>query len=289
MRLNAYLLLGDPRWIRQSVLSYYDHVEQVVALGDRNHLAWNGGPLAVQECIDILTSLDREKKVRVVLRDLVSVAAHPMAMDTDARQAALDMCAEADWVLQVDADEIIPNWTSFASALLAADNARKQALDYPARWFLGRAHSRLGDLHLEASDGMTRIAAHYPGPLAIRPGRRLNYSRRSIADYFRVDFKPWNTYHEYTRSHPVHMVVPRQDGVIHMSWVDPPEGPVTKAASQHGHAREHLMTEFAALRLKRLRHPWRTVLTTPLRASHGHPHRLRLTRLAITADTVRFR
>jgi hypothetical protein len=213
-----------------------------------------------------------------------------MALDTQARQAAVDLCADSDWVLQLDADEIVSNWTSFSAALEEANDAGKQALDYPSRWFLGRARSRMfNDIYLEASDGLCRIAAHYPGPLAVRPSCRLNYSRRTIADYFRVDIRRHNTYHEYTRSHPVHKIVARDDAVIHMSWVDPPETATTKTAAQHGHAREHLMTEFATLRSTRLRHPLLTVLTTPLRTSHGHPHRLRPTRLDVSPTLVRFR
>lgn len=288
MRISAYFLLGDPRWIDLSVAAIYSRVDKIIAVGDVNRLAWDGSPLPVDECVEILRHNDPERKVELRLADLVRPGRHPMLSDTEARRLALDGLQDADWVLQLDADEILTSPSTFFAALDMADSHGADALDYPSRWILGRAHVPFRhDIYLEASDGAGRIAAHYPGPLAVRPQVHLNYSRRATCDYFRVDIRRHNSYHEYTRSHPVHWVVRPNEAVMHLSWVDR-TGRTGKSTTQHGHRKDHLIDQAMTLAGSRLRHPLRTVLTTPFRVSHGHPHRLRLTRIDLDARPPQF-
>jgi len=61
--MHAYLLLGDPEWLVQSVRSYYDHVERIVACYDVDHVGWNGYPMRTKTCLDLLASLDVDGKV----------------------------------------------------------------------------------------------------------------------------------------------------------------------------------------------------------------------------------
>ena len=288
MRVGAYILLGDPRWLRQSVSSYYDRVERIIALGDEHHRAWDGTPLPVRACIEELKRLDHASKVTLCLEDLVDPQLHRMQQDTHARRMALQRLADVDWVLQLDADEVMVAPERFFEMLRLADSRGVDAMDYPSRWMLGRTSvGGRNDLFLEASDALLRVASHYPGPLAVRPNVHLNYSRRAICEYFRVDLRRRNTYHEYTWSHPVHAVVQPAEAILHLSWVDR-EDVSPKTTRQHGHAGDHAMEELAALRDRRLRHPLVTVATTPFRAGHGHPHRLRLTRLRLTEEVAAF-
>lgn len=285
MKISAYILLGDPRWLRESVRSYYPWVDRIVAIGDHESRAWDGSDLPVEECLTILNEIDREGKIEVLLNDLVRPRVPRMLLDTEARRAALAHLQDSDWVLQIDTDEILTEPGTFMSLLEKADKqSHVAAFDYPSRWFLGRAKTPWPGLWLlESSDALHRIRAHYPGPLAVRPTAHLNYSRRATCNYFRVDLAPRNTYHEYTWSHPVHAVVRPREAVMHLSWVER-SGTDNKQPAQHGHAGEHLLDEDQRLRAFRLRHPLVTIMTNPARATHGHPHRLRLTRIVMASD-----
>jgi hypothetical protein len=289
MRLFAYFLLGDPRWLRESILSYYPLVDRIFAVGDVRDRGWDGAKLPVDECIDILKCLDVERKAEIVRADLTRLSAHPMQLDTEARQLALSVAGDAgaDWVLQLDADEIATSLDHLRAAIARADQAGAQALDYPARWILGLARAgRRRDLYLEASDALGRVAAHYPGPVAVRPEVHLSYSRRAFARYYRVDVRTHNSYHEYTRSHPVHMTVPKTAAIMHLSWVQ--RGQHLKKAARHAHRDEHALVEGQELAAWRQQHPCLTIATNAFRASWGHPHRLRLTRLDLHSSPPRF-
>lgn len=291
MNVNAYILLGDPRWIRESICSYYPLVQRIVALADDNSRGWDENPLPVEQCVDLLREVDPLKKLEVIRAPIVHPGLHPMVMDTAARQLALDAASadDPDWVLQFDTDEIVTAPGTLARVLATAAAKGADAIDYPSRWILGRADTKWRrDRYLEASDALWRVAAHYPGPVAVRPHTRLNYSRRAIGVYYRVDFRRFNTYHEYTRLHPVHETVSPREGILHLSWVDR-QSREAKSERRHGHHEDHDLTTFAAQRRWRLAHPLLAVASTPLRAGHGHPNRLRMVRLHLGDGRPRFR
>lgn len=290
-RLSAYLLLGDPRWIRSSVLSYYHAVDRIVALSDSDGNGWNGAPLPIADCVGELRELDTERKIVFYERPLVRPGVHPMKLDTEARRIGLQLAGQdADWVLQLDTDEIVTSIGALIECIDLAARAGADAVDYPSRWFLGKVRVfDLGNVYLEASsNALWRVAAHYPGPVAVRPNSYLNYSRRSIGTYFRVDVRKYNSYHEYTRLHPVHKVVSTREAIMHLSWVDRPDGLWSKDYRVHGHRDDHGLSVFDRQRTFRLGHPMLAVLGTPLRAGHGHPNRLRFARLNLDATPPRF-
>lgn len=281
MRLAAYVLMGDTRWVQQSILSYYHLVDRIVAIGDRRSRAWDGSPLAVDDCERILRTLDRDRKIVFYRPELVDIGMHPMELDTRARAAALARAREfAPWVLQIDLDEVVPRPQTLLTSLQKASHLGAQALDFPSRWFLGAVPGRPG-VFLEACRANWGHSAHYPGPIAIGPGAELNYARRAFARTYRVDLRSRNTYPEYTADHPVHEVIAPKDAIIHLSWVFPGEGTPRLKREQYGHSLDFDMEAFATRRNWRLKHPNLTVLSTPLRFSHGHPNMLRFSRLRI--------
>lgn len=289
VELAAYVLLGDTRWVRQSVLSYYDHVTRLVAIGDRHCRGWDGQPLSVEASAAAVADLDHENKVEFVCDDLYLPGMHPVALDTRARQLGLARARQhADWVLQIDLDEIVPCPEVLVQHVRQAAEQDADAVDFPSRWFMGKVGGRT-DTYLEACSATWRTAAHYPGPLAVGPTATLNYARRAFARTYRVDIRKRNTYPEYTRDHPVHAVVPPREAVIHMSWVLPHEQLPSYKCDQYGHEFDFDMNRFRSYRAWRLRHPWLTTLGTPLRAWHGHPNRLRPCRLRIRYDTISYR
>jgi hypothetical protein len=99
VKVNAYILLGDPRWIRESVNSYYPLVERIFALADNESRGWDGRPLPVRKCVDLLKEVDPLGKVEIIRAPIVNPNFHPMSMDTAARQLALDARAPAKSLL----------------------------------------------------------------------------------------------------------------------------------------------------------------------------------------------
>lgn len=222
LRLNAYVLAADPWFLAESVRAYYAHVRRIVVSYDRSSTSWSGTPLPVGECLRILKALDVEGKCVLAPGDFWRPDERPLDNDTHQRRVALDQAGEgADWVLQLDTDEVIPSFGTFFGVLRRAEDHGAAALDYPARWL----YARVGDVagggrYLEASTRSWRAAAGFPGPLAVRPGVRLHCARQvQSAPHYRVDLRPWNTDPAHAHGTIVHEVVPIRDAVVHYSWV----------------------------------------------------------------------
>ncbi|MBE7158495.1 MAG: hypothetical protein INR62_08700, partial [Rhodospirillales bacterium] len=124
MRTNAYLLAADPAWIESSVLSYYPLVERIVVSYDEDGFGWTGAPLDIDQCLRRLRVIDRDGKLdfqpgHYARREFFR---RPLENDTYQRQCALDQAGtDADWVLQLDTDEIIGDASIFTDCLAQAD------------------------------------------------------------------------------------------------------------------------------------------------------------------------
>lgn len=107
MRLHAYVLAGDPAWATESLTSYYPLVDRVVVSFDRGHLSWSGRPMPVEAAIANLRLADPDGKIVLAPGNYSDPSRPFLDSETDQRQAALDAASEgADWVLQLDTDEI---------------------------------------------------------------------------------------------------------------------------------------------------------------------------------------
>src|SRR5437763_17068175 len=103
MRLKAYILAADPNWIEASVLSYYDHVDEIVVSYDDSGIGWSGHPIPVDECLRRLRAIDERKKFRFVGGSYFRPGHSPMANDTNQRQCAIDAIGDsADWIIELD-------------------------------------------------------------------------------------------------------------------------------------------------------------------------------------------
>jgi len=174
MNLAAYVLAADPTWIRTSVLSYYPFVSHIVVSFDRRGRGWSGEPVPARRCVAALKSIDRDRKVRFAPGDYSGTHDDLMAAETAQRQAALDDAAEgADWVLQIDTDEVLPDAGALTRALAAVDE-RYVAVSWPMR-VLYRRLGRGRFLEVAAEDGSLHV--EYPGPVAVRSGTRLDHAR----------------------------------------------------------------------------------------------------------------
>ncbi len=217
MRLTAYVLAADPAFVTASLRAYYSVVDRVVVSFDQDRTSWSGRPLPVDECLAAIRALDVDGKCVLAPGAFARPGEPPLDSETIQRQKALDQASDgADWVLQLDTDEVIPRLAPFLAAIEHADAAGAGALHYPSRWL----YSRVGEgRYLESSSWLGRTVSHYPGPLAVAAGTRLTHCRQADAPLHRVDVRPWNTDPNHGRDAVVHEVIDPRDAVLHYSWV----------------------------------------------------------------------
>ncbi|BDZ64522.1 glycosyltransferase family protein [Agromyces mangrovi Wang et al. 2018] len=280
MRLHAYVLAGDPAWISQSIGSYYGIVEKIVVSYAADGRSWAGFPLSVDESLERMRAADPDGKMVFVPGDHSDADRPVMTVETEQRQAALDAASEeADWVVQLDTDEILSSPEVFLAQLREADRRAADALAFPMRNFYARTPS--GEF-LEHCGRFWTTQAGYPGPVVVRAGTRLSLSRQSAGSpVHRVDVSPRNTDPAHPFGTPVHAVIPEDDAIIHMSWVRTEEQMAEKRIVS-GYAPERDWDRDLGRWRRRTAHPLGTVLGAPFaRNPFG---RFRITRLPEFAD-----
>ena len=260
MRINAYIMAADPAWIEASVLSYYDLVHEIVVSYDASGRSWSGTPIAVDACLNRLRQIDTEGKLRFCPGDYARSGHNPMENDTFQRQTALEMAGEgADWVLQLDTDEVLADAGAFLNCLETAHRGGFNGMEYPARWL----YRSLGEnRYLERCSRFWKTIAGFPGPVAVRPGVRLCNARQSDAHLFRVDFCKRNTDPWHAPESPVHRAIPPGQGILHYSWIREEEELLRKT-SAWGHSQDDWKSEIAHW-IWAGRHPLLASLATPL-------------------------
>lgn len=277
MRVNAYVLAGDPAWVRDSVLSYYDLVSTIVVSYDQDHRGWRGNELPVPEVLDLLRSIDRDRKLVEVQGRYCDPSRFVLDVETEQRQAALDRAAEgADWVLQIDTDEVVASPDRLLRSVAAAESVGAGALEYPLRYFYQRT---AGDRFLEKASRTFRPRAGYPGPVAVRAGTRLVHCRQADAPLYRVDLRHRNTDPSHPPDARVDEVVAPDEAIIHL-WLVRTEQQMRRKLRSSGHADFYSRTEADLRRWKRgARHPFLTALGAPFQRED---RRLRVTRSPVT-------
>lgn len=280
MRLAAYVLAGDPAWIPQSLGSYSHLVDRIVVSYDRHHRSWSGNPLSVEESLRRIAAADPDGKVVLLPGTHSDPANAVMANETAQRQAALDAASTgADWVIQLDTDEILSSPEAFLTQLGAAERHGADALAFPMRNVYARTS---GGRFLEHCGRFWGDQAGYPGPLAVRAGTRLSLARQAAgAPAWRVDMAPWNTDPAHPHDVPVHAVIPAREAVIHMSWVRT-QSQMDEKRIVSGYADEHDWDAELQRWRRRARHPIATALHAPFARSPFR--RFRITRLPAWAE-----
>lgn len=262
MRLCAYVLVADPSFLAASLRSYYHHVDRIILSYDATSTSWTGTPLPVQQCLRIIEALDVDGKCVRSPGHYARLEHHPLDNDTYQRQAALDEASEgADWVLQLDTDEVMMRPEAFLGALRRADRIGAGGMEYPSRWLYSRVAP---GLYLETSRRWGGPAASYPAPLAVRAGTELSHARQTTAPLYRVDMRPWNTDPAHPHDAVVHEVVAPRDAVLHFSWVRSPETMRRKFAWS-GHASHYTRPEVYRRWVARSARPRWAALTSLVR------------------------
>ena len=235
MRIKAYILVADPAWIEPSVLSYYDIVEEIIVSYDQDRLAWTGAPIpAVDECLDRLKAIDRDKKMRLSPGHYARLDHKPMENETYQRQCCIEEAgSDIDWVLQLDTDELLPDSQEFVRRLDEEVPAEYQAVDWPMRTFFQRTPA--GGF-LEVCSLLRKQISSYPGHAAVRPGTVLHYARQTQLPCWRYDVRPKDT-DPAAGNRPVHAVLPEDKAILHFSWIRTEEEIYNKLKS-YGHSNE---------------------------------------------------
>lgn len=285
MRINAYVLAADPAWVEESIASYYDLVETIVVSYDRNGISWSGTPVAVEESLERLQAVDPLGKMVLSPGDYYRPGCSPLESDTRQRSVALAAASQdADWVLQLDTDEVVLDQQVLRQCLDEADRRGLDGLEFPARNLYQYAGA---GTYLEWSRRLWRIAGHYPGPVAVRAGSSLTLCRQGPTRLFRVDFRSNNTDPSHPKDAPVHRVIRADQGILHYSWIRGAAHMEAKLGSW-GHSDQTDWTPHLA-RWKRSRsRPRLAVLAGEWRARTTH-HSLRLTTLSKPPDVEALR
>jgi len=231
--LTAYVLAADPAWVGISVLSYYDLVEEMVISYDENGKGWTGAPIPVDECIERLKAVDKDKKMRFVPGNFARLDHDPMENDTYQRQCALDAASSgADWVIEVDADEVLPNPGALIRMLDYAAEREIPLVEWPMRVFF----HRLSDGRFLEVCTRTRTERYeYPGPIAARPGSRCIGARCAEGRFLRpVVVGDRQSPQVRATPGPNEVRVENlamEDAILHFSWARSAEDVKTKVAS----------------------------------------------------------
>ncbi len=186
-RINAYVLAADPTWLEASVRAYYPRVNRIIVSYDRSGRGWTGAPIPVDECVARLRAIDSEKKMEFIAGNFSAPASDPMENDTLQRNTALREAEKnADWVLQLDTDEWLPDVDVFFNAIHRAQTLNLPAVEWPMR-VLYRNLSSGRALEVCAAGGREHF--EYIAPVAVRSGSTLIHSRRTTGPFLRAVVK----------------------------------------------------------------------------------------------------
>lgn len=281
MRINAYVLAGDPAWIEHSIASYYRLVDRIIVSYDSDARSWSGLPMSVDESLERLRRADPLNKMVMTPGRFADPDRAPMDLETAQRQTALDAASEdADWVLQLDTDEIVLSADRLAAELRTAQSKAAMALDFPLRVLYARTR---GGRFLEQSGRFWTMQASYPGPVAVAAGTQLTFARQVAGiPLHRVDLAAWNTDPAHAAGTPVHAVVAADEAILHMSWVRS-EAQLNEKALVSGHASDPRWNETMSAWRRRSRRPVRAVALSPFgRDPFAHYRLSRLPQFART-------
>jgi hypothetical protein len=120
------LLAFDYRYAFGAVRSYYEIADEIILGLDAQRLSWTGQPyhIDLNELQQFITEVDHGKKIRIAEGDF---HAHPQPIvnDTLERSQLSRLVQPGNWVVQIDADEVLVNPAEFRPWLQAANSAKQ--------------------------------------------------------------------------------------------------------------------------------------------------------------------
>lgn len=126
------LLAYDYRYAFTSIRSYYDIADEIILGLDSQRLTWMKQPFTIDldEVHAYLRDVDPQGKARIVEGDWHSEA-DPMVNELLERSCLSHEAAPGNWVVQIDADEVLVNGPEFRQWLLSSN---PEPYDVFARW-----------------------------------------------------------------------------------------------------------------------------------------------------------
>ncbi|MBW3637975.1 MAG: hypothetical protein KY445_16145 [Armatimonadetes bacterium] len=232
MKINAYILAADPAWVEASLASYYDIVDKIIVSYDQEGRGWTGAPIDVDQCLARLRAIDSAGKMRFVPGHFARPHHEPMANDTFQRQCALQQTAQdADWVLQLDTDEVLPDARALLR-VLQATRPEVMGVEWPMR-VLFRHLQGTQFLEVCAQDGRDRF--EYPGPIAVRPHAVLKEARRCEGAIDRMvvvgDNQSLQVRQRLAPGETRRELAEAAHAIVHNSWARSPQSVRSKIAS----------------------------------------------------------
>lgn len=114
------LLAYDYRYSYMAIRSYYDIADEIILGLDAQRLSWMKTPFAIDmdELRAFIAEVDKGNKIRIVEGDFHS-GDHPMKNDVGERQALSLAATPGNWLIQIDADEILLNAAEFKQWMVA--------------------------------------------------------------------------------------------------------------------------------------------------------------------------
>jgi hypothetical protein len=159
--------------------------------------------------------VDVDRKVRLLGGSYYRPGSTPMENDTNQRQHALAAAGErADWVVELDTDEVMPDAKGFVQRL-AGIPVEYGACFWPMRVMFKQLDATR---FLEVATRFRRPFAEYPGPIACRPNVRLTLARRTDARLWVVGMRD-GLWDRLSRRQPeANDYIGSRDAVLHFSW-----------------------------------------------------------------------
>ena len=220
MRVSAYILAADPDWVEYSVKSYYNIVDKIVISYDQNGQGWTGAPVNTDRCLRRLRVIDIEKKMRFLPGAYTENGHSPINGETRQRQEAFNFASvDADWVLQLDADEIMPNPELLLTLLKKAAEAGFRSVEWPMRVLFRKLAK---DQFLEVCTRQRQDHFEYPGPIALQSGSEFVNARRTNGPFLRLcahgDKRSLQLSQAAQEGETRWECLEPEDAIIHNSW-----------------------------------------------------------------------
>jgi len=259
MKINAYILAADPAWIPASIGSYYDIVERIVVTYDQNYTSWVGNKIDLEPVLEVLKKCDPHNKIEFRSGDFARLGEGftPMQNETAQRQVALEWASEgADWVLQLDGDEVLPDNQGLIKVLQQIPDS-VDGVEWPMRVLYAQVDE---SKFLEVCNTDKRSRFEYPGPIVVRPNVKFENARRVTSRYERVKVVG-DTSSIQIQQNPGPLEsrtqeIREEQAVIHFSWVRPRVEMRTKL-NNWGHCSKSYKAKLSYLRWVSAPHLWR--------------------------------
>jgi hypothetical protein len=193
------LLAYDYRYAFDAIRSYYDIADEIILGLDCDRLSLRRQPFAIDmnEVAAFISQIDRNKKIRLIEENFHSDD-HPMGNETLERCMLSLQCAQGNWVVQIDSDEILMNGPEFRRWILAASPDHT----YQAKWI--NVFKSFGDkaLMIDPPTELTPVATKLRGqyararvtrqPVALSPLNMLHFSWGRTPDELMQKLRNWS-------------------------------------------------------------------------------------------------